>query len=244
MSISQTFFDPRWLRIGEFDLSTDPRGSTRTVRVRRALEEGERRPFKLKPLPARGRACEYYLREGEQGAVEAQYYMSIDRTLRTLALGLSIEKGEEYPGASSERQMDRTLWDWPNLVNMPAHVVHEHLSAISTELGRPIGFIVDTHRQDDGREQERETVPFVFTGDAFLKRSAPVSVNALVAQLDEIDHRTRWWADVWVVAEFTESEVAVLSPENVAERLLAFRSLRKVLRRRARDHGISRRATK
>jgi len=228
----QARFDPQWLREGEFDLSNDPRAATRTVKVRQALERLEGGRLRLVKHSSRGRTPGYYLREGKRGEVEAQYYMSIDRDLRTLALGLSVEKGEEHSGCDRDRKMDRHSWDWPKLVAMGAPRLADSLSVISSDLGRPLAVVLDTHRKANAQE-ERETVPFVFTGTELLVQSAPVGIEVLFARLREIDRRKDWWADVWIVADFTELEVGRLSPDDVAQRLYAFRPLRDALRGRS-----------
>ncbi len=222
-------FDPRWLREGVFDVSSDPRGATRTVEVRRTLERLQGGSLRLVKFHPHGHSPGYYLRQGSRGEVEAQYCMSIDRELRTLSLGLSVEKGEEHPQSEHSRRMSRDLWDWPRLVAMGARKLHDSLSAISSDLERPLAVIIATHRQDKG-EMERETTPFVFTGKHFLVQSAPVGIDALVDRLREVDERRDWWADVWIVADFAEVEVSRLFPDDVARCLFTFDSLRRYLR--------------
>lgn len=208
--MGQGFFDPQWLRAGVLNLSNDRR-PTRTEQVKLVLNELEGRPFQLIKLKSHGRTSAYYLREGDLGEVEAQYYMSLDPMLHPLALGLSIEKGEESPGANPDRRMDRLSWDWPKLARMRTVELRNRVAAVSSDLGRPLAVIIDTHTEGSG--DEHDTVPFVFIGETVLKRTALVSIDALVALLRKIDRQKSLWADVWIMAELTELEVATLSPE-------------------------------
>ncbi len=242
--MTEEFFDPAWVRTGEFDLSKDDRNSTRTIRVRKALEELEGRSFRLAPIRAdhsvkvrSGRASTYYLREGDRECVEAQYYMTLDRACRTLSLGVSIEKGHTHADAEPDGKMDAT-WDWPRFARMtPARLV-ALLSAASAALaGRPVALVVESHwnNDDEPTGERRDTVSFVFDGDRCLMRAVPVTAAYVVQYLREIDTRTDWWADVWIVADFTEEEVGKLTPEAVAQALFAFRSLRNAIRARRRS---------
>ncbi len=230
MTTKRATFDPQWLHTGKFDLSGDPRSATRTVLVRRALEQLEDKPFVLKPLPRRDHPSTYYLREGTRGEVEAQYYMNVNPVLRTLTLGLSVEKGEEHTGAVGDRRMSRNVWDWPNLVAMQGSVMSGHIRAISSNLGRPVTVVLDTHKEND--DEERETVSFVGINNKFFLRSAPISIDVITTRIREIDQRKDWWADVWIAADFTETEVDRLHPEDVAKILYNFRRLRDALRLR------------
>jgi len=228
--MTQEFFDPAWVRSGEFDLSSDRR-PTRTVRVRKALEELEGRSFSLVKLDRRGRTSTYYLREGKRPFVEAQYYMTLDRACHTLSLGVSIEKGHTHAGAERDRRMDKT-WDWPHFMALGASRLTEALSAITAALGRSVAVVAESHvpDADEPTGERRDTVPFVFDGVRWTMRAAQVTPAAPMQYLSELNRRPALWADVWIVADFTEQEIGALTPSAVARALFAFRSLRHAIR--------------
>jgi hypothetical protein len=224
--VAHEFFDPAWVRNGKFDLSGDER-PTRTVQVRLALQACEKRDFKLIPLERREHTSTYYLREGDRPFLEAQYYMSLDRACRTLSLGLSIEK-------ANEKSMDRKEWDWARLVALGREGLVARLTAASNKLVRPVALVIESHEVHGEQETDepRETVPFVLDGDHWLIRAVRVTPKHVFDYLREIDGREDWWADVWIVADFTEEEVSTMRPGDVAKNLHAFHPLRETLRGR------------
>ncbi len=225
-------FDPDWLKEGVFSVGGDGR-PTRTQRVRDELNRLEQATFSMPRLRDQGRpATAYYFREGSHSDVEAQYYMIADRDLRTLGLGLSVEKGEEGKSASADRRMDRKAWDWPRLVALGEDALTGHIAAISKQLDHPVSVIVDYHRPDrDDEDGDHLSGPYTFVG-RWWKRGAPSSARDVVERLREVDRLKDWWADVWIIADYNQSEVAEMLPEQVARNLHAFKPLRDALRGR------------
>jgi hypothetical protein len=152
--------------------------------------------------------------------------MSIDPVVRTLWLGLSVEKGEEPPCAK-DRQMNRRTWDWPRLARIRPGDFGRHLNAISSQLGRPIAVVLETSRAGS---ETRQSVPFILARGTLLKHAAPVEIADLVERLHEIDAARDTWADVFIFAEFTEDDVGRMLPKDVAVVLRAFGRLRDCLR--------------
>lgn len=226
-------FDPTWLESGVFSVGEDGR-PTRTQQVRDELNRLERSSFSMHFLRDQGRPpTVYYFRESPRGDIEAQFYMIADRDLRTLSLGLSIEKGEEVKGAADGRHMDRRTWDWPRLVALGEDELTRHIMAITKQLDHAVSLVIDYHRagvgDDDG---EHLSVPYTFFEGRWWKRGAPSSAREAIARLREVDGKTDWWSDVWIIADYNQSEVAEMLPEQVAGILHAFKSLRDVLRGR------------
>lgn len=220
-------FDPNWVRHGVFDLSVDNPHKTRTIQVRKALEELTGTALQLRKNPARGRASTYYLREGDRGEVEAQFVMSLDAELRTLLLGISVEKGHEHGSAAEDHKMDRCTWDWSRFVALESDKLGEHVAAVSERLQRPVTLLMMSRKVGD----ERQTIlPFVFAGSSWLLRSATVSAELVHAYIGELDSRRDSWVDAWIAADFNEMDVGGLSPAAAADVLFAFQSLRGAIR--------------
>jgi hypothetical protein len=204
-------------------MTGDDRHRTRTMLIRDALVEryGDRRRMQLRKFPARGHAQTYYLREQDPGEPQAQYLMTIGDEL--LAIGLSIEKGEETSRAVEGRRMHRT-WSWHQLRRASAEDLSCALHQVSVRIdGRPVRVRVETH-EGEGDESARDAWEYVYSGGSYFERARPATDKEVVKRIRDLK-KTRW-ADVWFAAEFGPAETRVMGPERAAEILFAFREMR------------------
>jgi hypothetical protein len=226
-------FDPAWLRSGEFSVGNDGRRS-RIQQVRDELNHLEGRHFVMPMVRDQGHSPSvYYFREDKPGSIEAQYYLLANGDLRTLTLGLSIEKGEDGKRATGDRKMHRSKWDWPRLIALGDAKLAEFVRSLSEKLDRPVSVVIDYHLLDDeGYEAERRTGEYTFVAGSWRKRGAAASIAEVVERLREVNELSDWWSDVWIVADFNETEVEAMSPSDVAKALFKFAELRTALRPR------------
>lgn len=227
-------FDPEWLRSGEFSVGGDtrPRRTEQVCRELCVLEKGRR--LLMHPIREQGRPpMGYYLREGEEGAVEAQYYLYANAGLRALTLGLSVEKGETGRRASADRRMRGAEWDWPRLIALAGTRLAGHVRRLSDRLERPISVVIDYHLLDDeGVEQKRHMGVHTWMRGEWWARGARSSSKLLADQLRHVNDKPDWWSDVWIVADFEAQEAKKMTPLDVAQALFQFKPLRDVLRGR------------
>ena len=220
------FFDATWLENGEFDLSQDNRNKTRTMLTRDALVDlhDNEEQLRLHPLPSRGRAYTYYIRQHDPGEPHAQYVMGLDdkardsscpRAAGLLSLGVSVEKGFE------PQQMTGS-WSWHRLAKASPTELDQMITAIASKVKRPVSISIDAHRPDS----ERHPIEYVYANGLLLRHACPSSLNELQEHIASVNAKMDHWVDFWLTVHFGFPDVEKMPPLAAANIIYHFRDLR------------------
>lgn len=231
-----------WLLEGHFDLGRQDPHRTSMISIKENLCEALGLPadgLRIAFFPTGPQFKHtYWWREGSHDYAEAQFVAAIAKEVPVLSLGVSVEKGVESGAPRRPEQvMNRSVWDWPRLIQALPEIVAVDVPALAASLAAPISLRVRTGIDVEGESRRWWSGrAFSFLEDHWCDRHAGrvrVDAEAIVDHVKELDQRLDRWGIVHVVRDFAPKEVDGMTPATAAAILLEFDRIRRRLTSRA-----------
>jgi hypothetical protein len=171
----------------------------------------------------------FWWREGTRNYSEAQFYMQIAKEYPVISVGVSVEKGYEDPDSSPSDSMDRGTWDWSRMVSNVPDILGHDVPAISQALQRPVQLRIRPHRRGATHRHEAATFSFA-DGQWFRRHEGSASASSIGLMIQELDGRRDTWVDLYIAADYADTDAAEFTPTSIGQIFLQFAPLRARLR--------------